>query len=95
MIVLPDLLNLFQGLSCTLINSIIETKTRSDARNGVNAEEIRLNRKESALESSIRLKKKRYSAGGHVAARRWRLGPDLLLAEIRERKTLRDEIERE
>jgi hypothetical protein len=91
MIVSPDLLNLSQGLSCTLINSIIESKTRSDARNGVNAEEIRLKRKESALES-IRLRKKRYSAGGHVAAGRWKLGPDLL-AEIRERENLRDEIE--
>jgi hypothetical protein len=52
-------LNLFQGLAGTFIDSIIETRNREDARNGVNFEENRRKRKEKALEDQ-RLKTRRF-----------------------------------
>ena len=70
-------LNLSQGLAGSLIDSILETRIRDDARNGVNREENRRKRVETALDV-INAKKKRYSAGLHVSAQRYLLGPDVL-----------------
>ena len=70
-------LNLSQGLAGSLIDTILETRIREDARNGVNREENRRKRVETALEV-ISAKKKRYSAGLHVSAQRYLLGPDVL-----------------
>jgi hypothetical protein len=70
-------LNLSQGLAGSLIDSILEARICDDARNGVNRKENRLKRVETALEV-INAKKKRYSAGLHVSAQRYLLGPDVL-----------------
>ncbi len=79
----PDLLNLSEGLAGTLMDSLMETRVRADARNGVNLEQNRLKRKETALEA-IASKNKRYSAGLHVSAGQYSLGPQLV-TKIRER----------
>ena len=70
-------LNLSKGLAGSLIDSILETRIRDDARNGVNREENRRKRVETALDI-INAKKKRYSAGLHVSAQRYLLGPEVL-----------------
>jgi hypothetical protein len=72
-----QLLNLSKGLSGTLIDKILETRARGDARNGINIEEIRRKRVETAKQI-IGSKIKKYSSGLHVAAQRWMTGPDVL-----------------
>ena len=79
----PDRLNLLEGLAGTLMDSLMETRVRADARNGVNLEQNRLKRKETALKV-IASKNKRYSAGLHVSAGQYSLGPQLV-TKIRER----------
>ena len=76
-------LNLSRGLAGTLIDTILETRLREDARNGVNREEIRRKKKQSAIEA-INAGKKRYSAGLHATAQRYMLGPDVL--DVQEEK---------
>lgn len=73
-----QLLNLSKGLSGSLIDDILETRARDDARNGVNLEENRRKRVETAKQI-ISAKTKKYSSGlHHVAANRWMTGPDVL-----------------
>ena len=72
-----QLLNLSKGLSGSLIDEILETRARDDARNGINLEENRRKRVETAKQI-IGTKTKRYSSGLHVAAQRWMTGPDVL-----------------
>jgi hypothetical protein len=74
---IAEQLNLSQGLAGSLIDRILDTRIRDDARNGVNREENRLKKIESALEV-INSKSKHYSAGTHVAAQRYLLGPEVL-----------------
>jgi hypothetical protein len=70
-------LNLSQGLAGTLMTSLLEYKVRDDARNGINFEENMQKRVETARET-IKARTKRYSAGQHVAAKRYMLGPEVL-----------------
>jgi hypothetical protein len=84
-----DLLNLSQGLAGTLIDSIIETRNREDARNGVNVEENRRKRKEKALEDQ-RLKTRRFGSGHLYAEGQCAMGPDVL-RRIEDRERLREE----
>ena len=83
----PELLNLSNGLAASLFDTLMDTKARNDARNGINREEVQRKRRETSLED-MRLRKKRYSAGLHVAAGKHRLGPDLL-TEMRERANIK------
>ncbi|KAI2493466.1 hypothetical protein MHU86_21084 [Fragilaria crotonensis] len=59
-------LNLSQGLSGKYMDTILESRIREDARNGVNLEENRQKRIDSA-EENINSKKKRYTAGLHAS----------------------------
>ncbi len=68
-------LNLSKGLSGSLIGTILDTVRREDARNGINRDEIRRKQVEK-LQQIIDSKSKRYSAGIHVGANRYLLGPD-------------------
>jgi hypothetical protein len=70
-------LNLSQGLAGSLIDSILETRIRDDARNGVNRKDNRRKRVETAVDV-INARKKRYSACLHVSAQRYLLGPDVI-----------------
>ena len=70
-------LNLSQGLAGSLIDTILETRIREDARNGVNHEDNRRKRAQTALDV-INAKKKRYTAGLLVTAKKYMLGPDVL-----------------
>ena len=72
-----DLLNLSKGLSGSLINTILETRARKNARNGINMEENRRKRVETAKQV-IAAKKKRYTAGLHVSGQRYLTGPEVL-----------------
>jgi hypothetical protein len=70
-------LNLSQGLAGTLMTLLLEYKVRNDARNGINFEENMQKRVRTARET-IKARTKRYSAGQHVAAKRYMLGPEVL-----------------
>jgi hypothetical protein len=70
-------LNLTLGLAGALVDTIVQTRIRDDARNGVNLEEKQQKRVQSALDAIS--SKKWYTAGLHVAAGRYLLlGPDVL-----------------
>jgi hypothetical protein len=73
---LVEQLSLSKGLSGSLIDSI-ETRARDEARNGINLEENRRERVESSLQAIV-AKKKRYTAGLHVSAQRYMIGPLVL-----------------
>jgi hypothetical protein len=73
---LPQL-NLLHCLAGSLIDTILEKWIREDARNGVNHEEDRQKQIQTALEA-INAKKKRLSAGLHVTAQQYLLGPHVL-----------------
>jgi hypothetical protein len=92
-VVAAEDLNLTRGLAGTLIDSIVELRMRDDARNGVNLEENRRKRKQTA-ELALNNSKKRYTAGIHVAAGRFLLGPDVL-RNIQERKLHQEEKQHE
>jgi hypothetical protein len=92
-VVAAEDLNLTRGLAGTLIDSIVELRIRDDARNGVNLEENRRKRKQTA-ELALNNTKKRYTAGIHVAAGRFLLGPDVL-RNIQERKLHQEEKQHE
>ncbi|KAI2497276.1 hypothetical protein MHU86_17240 [Fragilaria crotonensis] len=77
-VVVAEQLNLSRGLAGTIMTSLLEYKVRDDARNGINFEENMLKRVETAQET-IKSKSKRYSAGLHVAAQRFMLGPEVLM----------------
>jgi hypothetical protein len=81
-------LNLIQGLAGSLIDSIVETRNRDDARNGINREEIRQKRIATAKEV-IAAKKKRYTAGLHASAELFSLGTDVWTNQ-KERQRLLD-----
>jgi hypothetical protein len=49
--IITNELNLSQGLEATLIDVIVETRMRGDARNGVNLEEIRRKQIQTALDA--------------------------------------------
>jgi hypothetical protein len=85
----PDLLNLSQGLAGTLIDSIIETRNREDARNGVNVEENRRKRKEKALDDQ-RLKARRFGSGNLYSEGKCAVGIDVL-RRMEDRERLREE----
>ena len=78
-----NLLNLSKGLAGSLIDTIIETRARDDARNGINLEENRRKRVETAKQV-IAAKKKRYTAGLHVSSQRYMTGP-VVLDDLEER----------
>ena len=61
----------------SLINTILETRIRDDARNGVNHKDNHRKRVQTALDV-INAKKKRCSAGLHVTAQQYLLGPEVL-----------------
>ncbi len=66
-VVATEKLNLAQGLAGTLIDSIVETRKRDDARNGVNLDEIRrkqVQTAQDALEASKRVTSGRLAACG-------------------------------
>ena len=85
----PNLLNLSQGYAGTLIDSIIETRNRNDARNGVSVEENRRKRKQKALENQ-RLKTRRFGSGNLYAEGQCAMGTDVL-RRIEDRERLREE----
>ncbi len=72
-----EFLTLSKGLSGSLIDEILEKRARDDASNGVNLEENRRKRVETANQI-IGEKNKKYSSGLHVAAQQWMTGPDVL-----------------
>lgn len=74
---LVDQMNLLQGVSGSLINTLLEKRNRDDARNGINFEEIRLKRIETSKQI-VADKKKRYTSGLHVACQRFMVGPEVL-----------------
>jgi hypothetical protein len=71
-------LNLTHGLAGSLIDSIVVTRLRDEARNGINREEIR-QKKIATAKEVIAAKKKRYTAGMHAAAEQFSLGTDVWL----------------
>ena len=79
----PDNLNLNHGLAGTLVDSIVEVRNRHDARNGINLEENRRKRVQTALDAIN--SNKRYTAGLHAASGRFLLGPQVL-TNFREKK---------
>jgi hypothetical protein len=81
-----DLLNLSQGLTGTLIDSILETRNREDARNGVNFEENRKKRKEKELEDQ-RLETRRFGSENLYAAGQCAMEPEVL-RQIEDRERL-------
>ena len=89
-IAIIDKLNLSHGLAGTLIDSIVETRMRDDARNGVNLEEIRNKQVQTALDAMET--GKRVTAGRLVASGTFSLGTDVL-KQIDDREMLRDEQE--
>lgn len=84
----PSELNLTEGLAGTLIDKILQTRNRSDARNGVNLEEQHRKQVQSALDA-IKAGK-RVTAGLHVAAGRFSLNGNLL-DDISAKQTEREE----
>jgi hypothetical protein len=78
-----------QGLSGKLMDSILETRIREHARNGVNLEDNRRKRVQTAVDA-INSKKKRYTAGLHASAGQFALGPDVL-RNIQERRQQQDD----
>ena len=66
----------------------METRIREDSWNGINLEESRRKRKQTALDAIAA--KKRYTAGLHVAAGRFLLGPEVLVS-LQERKKQQDQ----
>jgi hypothetical protein len=62
-------------LSGSLIGTILDTVRFNDARNGINRDENRRKQVEK-LQQIIDSKPKRYSAGTHVGAKRYLLGPE-------------------
>ncbi len=58
-------MNLSEGVSGSLINTLLEKRDRNDARNGINFEEIRLKRIETSKQIVV-AKKKRCTSGLHV-----------------------------
>jgi hypothetical protein len=85
----PDLLNLSQGLTGSLIHSIIETRNRDDARNGVNVEKNQRKRKEKAFEDQ-RLKARRFGSGHLHSEGNCAVGT-YLLRRMEDRERLREE----
>ena len=80
---LAEQLNLSNGLAGSLIDTILDSRLRQDARNGVDREERKRKQIEKAKEI-IAAKKKRYSAGLHVLSNQFRIGPNVL-KELEER----------
>jgi hypothetical protein len=68
-------LNLPQGLAGALINTIVETRMRDDACNGVNLEEICRKQKQSAIDAMET--GKQFTTGRLVASGLHLLGTDL------------------
>ena len=83
-------LDLTLGLAGTLVDTIVQTRIRDDARNGVNLEEKQQKRVQSTL--NVISSRKRYTAGLHVAAGRYLLGPDVL-TNVSDRKAEQEEKE--
>lgn len=87
---ITEKLNLSQGLAGTLIDSIVETRMRDDACNGVNLDEIRRKQRQSAIDAMET--GKRITADRLVASGSHALGPDLF-KKIADREMVRDEEE--
>jgi hypothetical protein len=83
-------LNLTSGLAGALVDTIVQTRIRDDARNGMNLEAKQQKRVQSALDAIS--SKKRYTAGLHVAAGRYLMGPDVL-TNVSDRKAEQEEKE--
>jgi hypothetical protein len=79
---------LTHGLAGLLIDSIVETRLRDEARNGINREKIRQKKIATAKEVIV-AKKKRYTAGMHAAAEQFLLGTDVSTNQ-KERQRLLD-----
>ena len=70
----PSGLKLSQGVTGTLVDHVVPYRNREDARNGIDLDnKLARQRKERALAS-----RKRYTAGVHVAAGRYLLGPEVV-----------------
>ena len=69
-------LNLNKGITSTLLDKVIEFRNREDSRNGINLDQMARHRKESALWAIV--KNKRYTAGHHVAAGRFKAGTETM-----------------
>jgi hypothetical protein len=81
------LLNLTEGLAGTLFDRCLETRLRND-RNGASLEEKRKKRVQSAIDAID--SNQRITAGLHVSAGRFLLGPDLL-AKVSGDKAMKEE----
>jgi hypothetical protein len=79
-----DLLNLSQRLAGTYNDSIIATRNREDARNGVNVEDNRRKQKENAL-GDQRLKTRRFGSGHLYAEGQCAMGLDMSACEKRKK----------
>ena len=84
-------LNLSRGLAGTLIDVIVETRMRDDARNGVNLEEIRRKQIQTALDALE--KGKRITAGNLVASGSHALSGADVLKNVTEREWRKEEKE--
>ena len=72
----PAGLNLKEGITCTLLDKVIEFRNKEDSSNGINLDQMARQRKESALWAITQ--NKRYTAGLLVAAGRFKLGTEAL-----------------
>ncbi len=83
---LVEQMNLSEGVSGSLINTLLEKRDRDDARNGITAEEVRLKRIETSKQIVVS-KKKRYTSGLHVSCQRFMVGPEFL-DDLQEREQM-------
>jgi hypothetical protein len=79
----PGDLNLHHGLAGTQVDSIVETRMRDNARNGINLEENQRRRMQTARD--IMNSKKRVTAGLLSASGDFSLGPEVLVL-LREKR---------
>jgi hypothetical protein len=88
----PAGLNLNRGIAGILLDKVIVYRNREDARNGINLDDLARQRKETALQAIAQ--NKRYTAGLHVAAGRFKLGTETL-EDMTRRKRMAEERESE
>ena len=88
----PSGLNLSQGITATLVDQVVQYSNLEDARNGIHLDKLACQRKETALEAIS--SNKRYTAGLHVAAGRYLLGPEVVDDQLK-RKRHAEEVQSE
>ena len=85
----PGDLNLHHGMAGTLVDSIVETRKRDDARNGTNLEENQRRRMQTAQD--IMNSKKRATAGLLSASGSFSMGPKVLALLRAKRREQQDQ----